>query len=107
MWKDTLRASLRNLYVNLVLSAVLIGFCFTQSLLDFTQPTELISTIIRCVLIALLIGWGLMLCHWIGETCLELRKNNYYFLLSLLPFILPPLVYLLRNNILSLLPELQ
>lgn len=107
MWKDSLRAGLRNLYVNAVLAVTIIGYYFIRDLLTYTQPTERIQSVLSIVLIVLLIGWALFFCHCIGETIVELKRKNYSYLWSLLPFVLPLLFYMLRNPILSLFPVLE
>lgn len=106
MWKDSLRAGLRNLYVNAVLAAAIIGYYFIRSLLVYTQPTETISHILSVVLVVILIGWVLFFSHCVGEIFLEIKRKNYSYLWSLAPFFLPPIVFLLRNPILSLFPNL-
>lgn len=106
MWKDSLRAGLRNLYVNAVLAATIIVYYFIRSTLVYTQPTETISRILSIVLVAILIGWVLFFGHCVGEICLEIKRKNYSYLWTLLPFFLPPIVFLLRNPILSLFPDL-
>lgn len=107
MWKDTVRATLRNLYVNVVLCATIIGYYFIKRLLLYTEPTDNISSIMSIILIALIVGWALFFCHWIGETCLELKRKNYLILYSFIPFVLPPLCFLLHNPILSILPAME
>lgn len=104
MWKDSLRAGLRNLYVNAVLAVTVIGYFLIRSMLVYTQPTEKISAALTIVFIVMLIGWSLFFCHCAGETCMEIRRKNVTYLWSLLPFLLPPVIFLLRNWILSLFP---
>lgn len=101
MLSDNIRASLRNLWINFVVSCLILGVFFISGLLKITAVTPQLDRVIYWAVIAALIAWIAFLAHCCGEAVLELRRTNYHYLWSLLPFFLPLICLLARNGILS------
>lgn len=94
-----IRASLRNLYINATISLVIILYAALQEFLLATVATPKLEQLLSGAFIALLIAWVLFLGHCCGELVLELRRSNYHYLWSLLPFLLPVIIYASQNAI--------
>lgn len=101
MLSDNIRASLRNLWINSVVSVLILGVCFISGLFKITAITPKLDQIIYWAIIAALIAWIAFLAHCCGEMILELRRRNYHYLWSFLPFVLPLISLLARNGILA------
>lgn len=107
MASDNIRATLRNLYINAVVSLMILGYFFLSDLLVLTTLTQNMERILFWAAIAALVAWILFLGHCCGELVLELRRSNYHYLWSFLPFFLPVIAYAGHAAILGLLPALQ
>ncbi len=100
MVSANIRAALRNLYINGVISLMIIAWFFLQRAQILATPTAQLEQYLYLAQIAVLIAWVLFLIHCCGELVLELRRrSNYHYLWSLLPFFLPVTIYLAQNPI--------
>lgn len=81
---------------------MIVAYAILQEFLVATVPTPQLEQTLFWAAVAALIAWALFLGHCCGELFLELRRSNYHYLWSLLPFFLPVIFYAVQGSIAAL-----
>lgn len=105
MTSNNIRATLRNLYINGVIALMIVAYAMLQEFLAVTIMTPKLENIVFWAAVAALIAWALFLGHCCGELVLELRRSNYHYMWSFLPFFLPVIFYAVQGGIANWLAE--
>lgn len=98
------RAFLRNLWINAFVGAAIIGIYYFTDFFKITTMTSTIDTAVYWAIVGGIIAWVVFLFHWFGELVLQLRKGNYHYLWSMIPFFIPLICFLAHATMVSWLP---